>query len=190
MAHVTQQFDPPPVAFPWIGITDLERDRSNTPRAEVRFFLSEEDVVAEGAGDTTRIRVALDLPRNFSYALAELFVSISAKVSGEANTYETSGIMIYKNNPLAGVAPFRIFAGMEQASFTDLSGKPRRTYQLTRAPIMIAIPDEVGALSADLDFDCYTDATLAATLTVFARFYQYDIAQTYDAAVNTPILTR
>jgi len=179
---------PTVTVFPWQGLDDIRRDKSEIPRAEVRYFVNAGAITDSGVGDTQSVRIQCDLPKNFAYVLLDLNMSM----------YSTAVAPIGFNNAIASIADanfsqFNITWGLEKMASQSLGALAFDTWNCSRdnLPSVTLIPPSDGSM-IQLTVDLYNETTNQTGYAAyfFARFARYDISQAYHWAVNTPTLTR
>lgn len=189
MTTISTNFTPTASYFPFAGKGALTRDRSDVPRAEVRFLENGAAVTLSGAGDDQRISVICDLPINFAYVISELHLKLSSVVNGVTVTWQDVASASFRDG---GSPQQRIpFEG----SSTGVSGptqdqKANRIYQFNNLPLVIwkMAPGAMG----NLQLTCHNinEEEPAVTMDFYARFLQFDLEQAIHYAPNVPTLTR
>lgn len=189
MATVKTTITPTEFLFPWQGIDDLARDRSDIPRAELRFSAIESVIAASGVGDNQSIQVVCDLPVNFSYVLLELYLMIGGSGQTDDVTFTPALCSIVDND--SGARTYNINFDLARQQLQSSSGSYFATYCTSKYPNLVIIPQPTAG-NAQLLVDLYNPVAndSAVIANFYARFARYDISQAHHWQVNTPSLVR
>jgi len=181
MAVVTTTVTPTPMLNPFQGLGDMGLDRSRVPRADVVFSEKNTLIASPGAGNNSRIHVSCILPPNFAYAVAE----IDVLVYGAPSTWNATGAA---QMSIAGGATIP----MELLSHgvSDANANGRNVYHCPTISKAMVVPNDQSISSLLLVLDNQSDNSVAAALTFYVRFYQYNIEQVHHYNPNSPQLTR
>ncbi len=193
MAVIETNLTPTPMIFPWRGITDISRERSEVPRAEIRWSEVNTDITDGAAADNQGMSIAATLPANFAYVILDLFASITQTVAGASNSWDQQAFMSV-NDDNSGVADsYNIPVSLASPGITsDNSGNQREVvcYVASQLPRIVILPREGATASISSIFINPTVNEADFTVRYFLRVAQYDVTQAYHWAVNTPTLTR
>lgn len=190
MAETVTVFSPLPMSFPFLGLDQLGIDRSNVPRAEIVYTGLNQVITAGGVGNTQRVAIACAFPRNFSYGLAEVHVSINV-ATGQTMSWNLNGVCIVVDASTADGRTLSIPLPMLANGIADAGNKPQVLYNLDADLKTVVVP-QPNTTGAQLSFgsDNPVENAPEATMNFFIRLYQYDIEQAHHYAVNTPTLVR
>lgn len=191
MATVDVSLTPIETIFPFTGITEVVRDRSEVPRAELFYSLLSGSIAAAGAGDDTRVNVAVTLPRNFAYVLIEANVYLD-QAAGTTFGWDSD---IYGSltdgNSTTRLYNYNFFLEGSSVMIDTQQDRPRKVYQLlgNQVPNIVCLPREGGQAICSLSFGS-TGQNVQTNAQLFLRFLQYDVTQAHHFDVNTPTFTR
>lgn len=176
--------------FPFQGLDELPRERSDVPRSQLIFDARGFAIPGASTGNNQTISIGMSLPVNFSYALVDFYLGIFGDTALATNNFENRAT-ININNSASGVG--REYTILDSA-FSDgeqgFTANMLKTYQMRQYPRLLiqAPPGEGGGLTVNLVN--FTDDDQDYTLSVMCRFLVYDVTQTYHYQTNSPTLTR
>ena len=199
------------------GLSAVQRSQSGIARAEVVYYNVNDDWPATGAGDNRVYQTGqIDLPKDFGYVLTDARIMVTRPTSvlrqEAVAQYQLfpGGILGPQINGMLKSSPGR----MDASGTTAIGSLPAESYN-TFFP---SIQGENGAIVYELDnkptailypfgATSYTSDPNPATVFNFAiseqrvnigacdvslyiRFLQYDIDQSYNYVIQSPQLTR
>jgi len=180
MAIVTTINTPIPKFVPIIGVG--ENQWSQIPRASVDFFTGVVAIPVATGGDTQKVEVNMVLNQGYSYALSDLtFLLWGVDVAD----WDSNAFCAWTNADSATE-----YADLALHNEGQNAHQPGKTYHLEAAPpsrLMYHV-DNGGKLQIVLTNTSIDGTSMSAR--AFARFWVYDINQSWHYGVNTPTLTR
>jgi len=172
-------------------------EHSLVPRGDINFDVIAGAVTAGGTGNEQNIRITNHLPHGFAYAFAEMSCQLYGTGadnwdnSWENHTRESVGV---DDTSWVGVLDFSHHTdeGEWHASSATQIGS---NYTVHGNPYSkLIVPNEAGAAGTLPGLFCElfntTQDDAAATISFHLRFRVYDILQSYNSPINTPILVR
>lgn len=199
------------------GLSALERSQSGIARAEVVYYNVNDDWPATGAGDNRVYQTGqIDLPKDFGYVLTDariLLTSANDALRQEAVAqYQLfpGGVLGPQINGMLESSPGR----MNQLGSTAIGDIPAELYNVMypsiqgeKGAIVYELKNKPTAVLYPFSSQSYTTAANPATVfnfaiseqrtnigacdvSVYIRFLQYDIDQSYNYVIQSPQLTR
>lgn len=187
MANITTTIAADPVRFPFVVPNTLDLAQSPIPVAEVQAVTRESAVAATGAGDNQQIDWSIALPRGYGYVLMDWFAAIEPVTVPTTNNWGDLPELDW--NDSATLSP-RIPLFVQRYSPRGLSSELARYYAMSTRPTAVLRP--LASTEPLLSAKWYntTANDQAYTVTVFARFLQYEVRQFDRWEVNTPQAVR
>lgn len=176
--------------FPFVGINETVSSRTDLPRSEIRFFVTNESIAAATGGDDRVINLNFTMPENFSYALADGQWFVASAAAGGVCNFMTAQAQIQL--AAGGTTQRRIGLETSITQTDQVQGAFSQwcTGRIISPPKEVFLPDPNGQVSMQIQiFDPTANGT-AASFSMNMRFLQYDVTQTHHVSVNTPTLTR
>lgn len=178
MGQVTTTITPDASLFP------LELDpggirQTNQPRAEVFFSVIDGAVTKGEAADFQVISLQFVLPANFVYALAEVFIAIqSITATADLDDWENNAFLSVIDGAAANMT------ALMPMHCDGTSGVFKCFYARTVVDRLVAA-GTIGATFRNPVLDGN-----AMQVEAMVRFWQYDVAQRHNVAVQTPQMVR
>lgn len=210
-ASLTRQYN----AF--TGLSALERSQSGIARAEVVYYNVNETWPATGAGENRLYQTGqIDLPKDFGYILtdARILLTRGAAVLRQEAVAQyqlfPGGILGPQINGMMASSPARqdsagntaigsINADDYNPMYPSIQGeKAAIVYELTNKPTALLYPFGSSSYTSDpnpasvFNFGISEQKVnvAACNVSVYIRFLQYDIDQSYNYVLQSPQLTR
>lgn len=195
MAITTTSFTPEPQLFPWSGLSDPARERSDVPRQEVWFIENFAAITAGGAGNEQHVDFTCSLPRNFSYALTDLSFGLVAPAAGSSgNNFEVGANVIVQDGSSTTLSNQFSLQGLTAVSTFLAGGKQELCWCMPDdcMPSMIFKAAEPTSSNVVLNGNMFNWSQNDGVYLFYlmARFLMFDYNQAYHWAPNTPTLTR
>ncbi len=178
--------------FPFQGLSEVPRERSDVPRSELICQLQGAAVASGGVGDSTHLSLTASLGQNFSYVMVDFYLGIFGQTAAASVDYEDLASMNL-NNAVSGIgrdyamlsSPFS--RGEQNFGGTNVRMK---TYQLDRYEniVVLAPPSRQAGLTVSIFNPTLDDQDYSVNSMV--RFLVYDVNQTHHYQVNTPVVVR
>jgi hypothetical protein len=201
---------------PFTGLSALERSQSGVARAELVYYNVNDSWAAAGAGNNRVYQTGtIDLPKDFGYVLTDVHCKVQRNgfvVGANANSVITLfpggalGPQINLNVPSepdrqdvnANTAIGSIEAREYNSTYPFGSDDGVIVYNLTNKPTSLLYPfnstSYTTAVNPATQFNWQVGEQIANQaeydVTVYIRFLQYDIDQTYNYVIQSPQLTR
>lgn len=188
MALISTNFTPVVQYFPYTGIADVARtERSAIPRAEIVFAQIDGAVTISGVGDTQRINVNMNLPRNYAYALVDANIAVTGV---DALQWATTVAMAVFND-LAAVTQKVHLQGVSNGLLnTGADSRKSYTFATLTKQIIKPLVGSASSVFAQVQLSNNTTDQTAMEVDFFFRWFQFDIDQALHFAVNQAILVR
>ncbi len=199
------------------GLSATERSQSGIARAELVYYNVNDDWPATGAGDNRLYQTGqITLPKDFGYVLSDARIVVTS--GGSSNNSEAvaqyqlypGGVLgpqingTLNSNPgrmtIPGTTAIGSIAAAEYNTIypSSVGADGQIVYELTNKPDAIIYPFGAQAYTSAsnpgsvFNFSVSEHATnqAAYTVTVYIRFIQYDIDQSYNYVIQSPQLTR
>lgn len=178
--------------FPFAGLSDKPRERSDVPRASLIFDFRSIDIAAVGAGDEQRFRLNCLLPRNFAYVLTDFFWGMSGVTPGATNNWDNLGNCNYNNATSPSTnreyTMFTQVQSLGQSLTFDVLMKSWRW--IGDLPTLVVQTVAGAQAQCVFEFRNPVEDDQAYSGNGLVRFLVYDIAQTHHWQPNSPTLTR
>ena len=200
------------------GLSAQERSQSGIARAEVVYYNVNDDWLAPGSGNNRLYQTGqISLPKDFGYVLVDAYCTVSASGDSSINAEATANLRIFPGGVLGPQinVPMHSYAGnMDATGTTQLGSIPINSYNTNypffgdRGAITYVCSDKPTALIYPFGSNSYTSTPNPASIwewsvgeqkvnddanyavSIFVRFLQYDIDQSYNYVVQSPQLTR
>lgn len=193
MAVITTTFTPEPSPDPYSGVSQLIIDNSDVSRGEIVFSVFDGAVALSGVGDNQFITITCLLPLNYSYTLADFFLSITS-TAGETNGFDDALACRLLDDNTGTDRTFAFMLPNHAGPIANFSAglKEVLTYCLDCFPTQLLKSAGQGALNLNVQCFNATANDAAYEVNFYARFQQFDINQALNAQVNrqTPVRTR
>lgn len=203
---------------PFTGLSATERAQSGIARAEVVYYNVNDTWDAAGAGNDRAYQTGLtDLPKDFGYVLTDCYLKVKRNASANL-ILEAAGVMeLYpggilgpqinltlvsypsRQNTLVSTAIGDIQAREYNSIFPSHTGNDvTMLYELASKPAALLYPFGSNsytttpnpATSFNLSISEGSPNQAAVDVSLYLRFLQYDIDQSYNYVVQSPQLTR
>ena len=200
------------------GLTATERSQSGIARAEVVYYNVNDTWPAPGAGNWREYTSGIvDLPKDFGYVLTDCFVRVEADADGGIPIETVGALRIYPGGILGpqintymraepshqninGVTPIGdIPADSYNTNYPSFGNHGALNFALEAKPTALIYPfgsqqytsTPNPASSFQFGFgEQKVNDLRAYDVSVYLRFLQYDIDQSYNYVVQSPQLTR
>ena len=200
------------------GLSARERSQSGIARAEIVYYNGNDDWPIAGAGNNREYTTGfVNLPQDFGYVLTDCYVSVAADADGEIGVEMTGGLRLYPGgilgpriettlqalpsaqNSVGNTAVGSIAANAYNTRFPAFGANGQVNFELVSKPSALIYP---------FGSNQYTTASNPASVfqlsigeqvinkpkaydvTVYLRFLQYDVDQSYNYVIQSPQLTR
>ena len=195
------------------GLSALERSQSGIARAEIIYYNVNDTWPGPGSGNTRTYSTGnIDLPKDFGYVLTDAFCRLDRGGSSEVGA--TSILRIYPggilgpqlnmtltspsdrqnasgNTPIGDI-PANLYNSIYQGSEQPL------VYQLDNKPTAVLYPFSSASYTTDPNPATVWNWTIGEQfvngsdydMTLYFRFLQYDIDQSYNYVIQSPQVTR
>jgi hypothetical protein len=198
------------------GLSAIERSQSGIARAEIIYYNINDDWPATGAGDIRLYQTGqVSLPKDFGYVLTDARIMVT-RASAELRQEAVGQYQLFPGGVLGPQINGTLdsSASRQDASTSNIGSIPADAFNT----IFPSIQGEKGAIVYELrnkptgimypfQSGTYTTASNPASLfnfsiseqranigacdvTVYLRFLQYDIDQSYNYVIQSPQLTR
>ncbi len=203
---------------PFTGLSATERAQSGIARAEVVYYNVNDTWSAAGTGNNRAYQTGLtDLPKDFGYVLTDCYLKVKRDASASLNL-EAAGVMeIYPGGVLGPQINLQLVnhpARQDTTGSTAIGSVPANAYntifpshtgndvtmlfELSSKPAALLYPFGSSsytttpnpATSFNLSISEGTSNDAAVDVSLYLRFLQYDIDQSYNYVVQSPQLTR
>lgn len=193
MAVVTTTVTPVVSIDPYTGVDELLQNRSDFPRSEIRHTRRDVTIAATGVGDNQFVSISGNMPQNFAYCLTDLFFSLES-AAGNTNNFDTTiafGLIDSLSTGSARTWELHL-PNLGSIAVKDADQKQIMAYHFQVMPSMVMSPPTGHQIGYELSAFNGTANDGAYLGNFYARFQQFDINQTINAAVNrqTPVRTR
>jgi hypothetical protein len=199
------------------GLSALERSQSGVARAEVVYYNVNDDWPSPGSGNTRLYQTGqIDLPKDFGYVLTDARILLTI----DAASLRQEAVAQYQLFPGGILGPqingmLESSAGrMDEAGSTAIGSITAEKYnsmfpsiQGEKAAIVYELKNKPSAILYPFASNTYTSTPNPATVfnfaiseastnrpacdvSVYIRFLQYDIDQSYNYVIQSPQLTR
>ena len=218
MAVITTNSSPKRLYTPYTGLSATERAQSGIARAEVVYYVVNEDWPAPGSGNNRVYQIPqTTLPKDFGYVLTDVFVNIHSSASDYVDSEAVGHMRIFPGGILGPQINLTIDSKPSRMGLTEttaIGSVPADQYNTVRPSVY----GDVGSVNYQLsekytgiiypfDANSYTstpnpgsvfDLALsenalnrtANLVSYYVRFLQYDIDQSYNYVIQSPQLTR
>lgn len=183
------------VHFPFSGMAEIPRDRSDVPRASLVFSTNYATVPGAGAGNTQRLRVSMPFPLNFSYVITDVNYMIVGDTGGATNNFaNVATLNVRQSKGPDGTFEYLQFFPMSlafkaEAAALNAAQNQALLFCLDKAPRQVIIPrDSQDGLVIEHQNATANDQDYSVQL--YVRVLQYDVEQANNWAVNTPTPVR
>lgn len=177
--------------FPFAGLEEKPRERSDVPRGALIFDFRSVTIPGQGVGDSTRLVVPVVLPANFAYAVTDVYLSLFGADAGVANTWNDRGNCNLNNASNNVGREYTIFTTIDSPGTVQTGLVFMKSWRwMEDLPKFLIQPP--GGSQAQLEFELI-NTTLDDqdySLNAMIRVLTYDIAQTHHWNPNSPTLTR
>ena len=179
--------------FPFSGANDQQREISNIPRAEYLFSSGGENIT-DGDADGQVVKIVMNLPKAFAYALVDASAFLQCTVAGQANNFDDTAMLVATTSNV--VYPTRLFwTQMCSHGFVNSAGtqlRNSRAYNVHRnyEPKELFWDADADEPSFTFFVNNRTGLETDFNIGFSFRFLQYDVAQVFNWEANTPLLTR
>ena len=199
------------------GLSAVQRSQSGIARAELVYYNVGDNWPAPAAGNNRVYQTGvLDLPKDFGYVLTDVYCKVHINNSTALYANANSVITLYpggplgpqlninvpsepdRQDPVATNAIGDIAASSYNQTYPFSSSDAAIFYNLADKPTPILYPFASNAYTTTPNpasqFNWQVAEQIAAgsqyKVTVFIRFLQYDIDQSYNYVIQSPQLTR
>lgn len=188
MATVSTTVTPTQNYLPFTGFIPGRSDESADARAQIIASTVDASIGATGVGDNQEIVIDLRLPVNFAYAMTDFMVGIQAASGATYNFGLRADLQVVN---AASNSTIQLPLGSTTPGVALIDGFEKATYCPDCSWSGILLP----ATSSDqirIIWNIWNSTAndTAYTLDCAARFLQYDISQSLNLNVNTPIPVR
>ena len=146
-------------------------------------------IAATGAGDTSAINVMMLLPKNFAFVMTDFSCQIRA-AGNKTNNYDAIGTL--RISDANNARTYTQMCPINSEGVARVSDQEVRNYCPAMLPDTMIVPptgvDEGGFVDFWVSNIVAND--FAYTISVYAKFLQYNIIQSFDYRVNAPIPVR
>lgn len=176
-----------PYQFPY-GSTE----NTPVPSAEINFSAYEVAITAAAAGESQKLTIGVNLPGQYAYQLTYLSAFMTDNEAGDMADWGAD-FRAFLSNTNSGSSTGAWLAGLcldGCGLWAHSATRKGRTWKLDKVPDKMVIPitGTTGRLQLD-NWNLSIDGG-PMTLSFSAKFLQYDLAQAYNWAANTPIPIR
>lgn len=200
------------------GLSAPERSRSGIARAEIVYYNVNDSWPAPGAGNNRLYQTGqISLPKDFGYVLTDAFVKVSRSNDATISTEMVGHGRLFPGGVLGPQIGFSLVAdpsAMNSSGSTAIGDIPANRFN-TNFPslggdgaILYSLKTKPTAIIYPFGSNSYTSASNPASIwewgigdslagntdvydiTAYFRFLQYDIDQSYNYVVQSPLLTR
>ena len=200
------------------GLSALERSQSGIARAEVVYYNVNDNWPAPGTGNNREYTSGiLDLPKDFGYVLTDGFVRIEADNESQIPVEMIGALRIYpggilgpqintyliakpsKQDNNGSTAVGSIQAGQYNTNYPSFGNHAGLNFALEQKPTALiypfasqtytTTPNPASSFQFSFGEHLISDTT-DYDVSVYLRFLQYDIDQSYNYVIQSPQLTR
>lgn len=200
------------------GLSAIERSQSGIARAEVVYYNVNDSWPAAGAGNNREYTSGIvDLPKDFGYVLTDCFVRVEADSDDVIPTEMVGAFRIYpggilgpqintylkaepsKMDNLGSTQVGSIVAGRYNTNYPSFGDHGAINYALEVKPTALiypfasqtytTTPNPASSFQFQIGEQSLGDIR-AYDVSVYLRFLQYDVDQSYNYVIQSPQLTR
>jgi len=202
---------------PYTGLSATERSQSGIARAEVVYYNVNDSWPAPGAGNNRVYQTGLiDLPKDFGYVLTDVSVKLSLNNNPNLNANANSTMLLLPGGLLGPQINLNVPSlpdRQDENAITAIGSLPARNYNVTfpvgssDSVLIYNLLDKPTTLLYPFGSQSYTSTPNPASqfnwqvgeqivngnaydVSVYIRFLQYDIDQSYNYVIQSPQLTR
>lgn len=218
MAVITTNSSPKRLYTPYTGLSATERAQSGIARAEVVYYVVNEDWPAPGTGNNRVYQIPqTTLPKDFGYVLTDVFVNIHSDTADYVDAQAIGHMRIFPGGTLGPQINLTIDScptragSSESTPIGDIPADEYNTvrpsiygnvgsinYQLSKNYTGIIYPFDANSYTSAPNPGSVFDLALSETpldgnanlVSYYVRFLQYDIDQSYNYVIQSPQLTR
>lgn len=199
------------------GLSAVQRSQSGIARAEVVYYTVNDNWPAPGAGNNRVYQTgALDLPKDFGYVLTDVFCQVKANNTPGNYANANSVIQLSPGGPLGPQIYINVPSQEDRQNnlgTTAVGSLPANEFNVTYpfgssdGVMNYGLKEKPTAILYPFGSQSYTTTPNPATqfnwqvaeqitsqpayeVSVYIRFLQYDIDQSYNYVIQSPQLTR
>ena len=199
------------------GLSATERSQSGIARAEIVYYNVNDNWPAAGSGNNRLYQTGqISLPKDFGYVLTDAYCVVSSDSNSSLKPEATSNLRIFPGGILGPQINLQLEskASRMDGNNTALGSMVPGTYNTNypffgdKGALVYMLRDKPTSLIYPFSSNSYTsspnpasiwewsvgeqivNATSDFDVTIYVRFLQYDIDQSYNYVVQSPQLTR
>lgn len=175
MATVDTTIIPDAVIKPLTGPSDITRQYSSVPRAEVYYWEQTVAIAPTGAADNQRFNALINLDPAFSYVLTGL--SLHMMTTGTYN-FPASTFAWLTDGVTGSGRTWRQDIRLDSGELVYVSGNESRVYECQELPNQVVIPQSGSAPKLQLElYNPTANDGAYECFQFYARFLQFDVLQ-------------
>lgn len=170
----------------YIGVGDEARRYTSIPRGEINFSIKNGAIALTGVGDSQELNINCTLPPGYAYVIEDISIFKLAGVDGDA--WESNAECRVINSPPRG-AWTQAFDLRSPGEYFQTSTTSAKSFYIPYNPFQrVMVPQ--GSCNLFIALFNGTTNQSAMTFNFLARFWVFDVEQSYSQGINWPIPTR